>query len=131
MSEQRTCRACRGRVIWVITEGGRRIELDPDPTPDGNVVPVLAYGNHRARVLTGDHLPAEEPAWRQHSTTCPESPATRARRARLAPRCRVCLLPMDPDLARLEQWTEHPACDTTAGAAAARAALTAARREAS
>lgn len=124
-----TCSGCGRPVTWVVTEAGRRVELDPDPHPDGNVVPVTVAGHRRARVLSGDQLPAEGPAWRRHASTCTESPAARQRRARTAPRCRVCNLPMDPGLARREQWTEHPACDTTAGAQHAREALRTQRRE--
>jgi hypothetical protein len=124
-----TCGDCRQPVRWVITEEGRRIEIDPDPVDDdGNVVPVVVDGHTRARILTGAELPADGPAYRRHVSTCPESPEARKRRARLAPRCRVCLFPMDPTLARLEQWTTHPACDTTAAAATVRATL---HREAS
>lgn len=121
-----TCSNCGAVVVWVITELGRRIELDPDPVDDGTIVPVELDGHIRARVLTSDQLPAEEPAWQRHSNTCPESPQARARRARLAPRCTVCLNPMDPALARLEGWTTHPACDPAEGAATVRAVLAAA-----
>jgi hypothetical protein len=123
-----TCGDCGRPVRWVITEGGRRIEIDPQPDPGGNVVPVTVDGHTRARILTGDQLPAEGPAYRRHAATCRESPEARKRRARTAPRCTVCLLPMDADLARLEQWTTHPSCDPAEGAATARAAL---HREAS
>lgn len=122
------CADCGRPTRWVITELGRRIELDPDSVEGGNVVPVVVDGHTRARVLTGGQLPADGLAWRRHSTTCPESVEARKRRARLAPRCRVCTEPMNADLARLEQWTTHPACDTAAAAATVRAAL---HREAS
>lgn len=118
-----TCRACGQPIRWVITEGGRRIALDPDPVDGGNIVPIYVEDRLRARVLTGTELPHEGPAWRRHSAACPESAEARARRARLAPRCTVCLNPMDTDLARLEQWTTHPACDPTEGANTVRAAL--------
>jgi hypothetical protein len=124
-----TCSRCGGPTRWVITaDQGRRIELDPDPTPDGVIVPVVVDGHTRARVLTGDQLPAEGPAWQRHTRTCPESDETRKHRARTAPRCRVCTNPMDAELTRLEGWVTHPNCDTAAAAATVRAAL---HREAS
>jgi hypothetical protein len=127
-----TCSDCGGPVVWVITEGGRRVELDPDPAPDGNVVPVLTEGHRRARILTGDALPAQEPAWRRHSTTCPESLDARARRARQAPRCRVCTGPLDQALAAAEPHHDtHPACDDRAAAELVRHAARTAHREAS
>jgi hypothetical protein len=125
-----TCSRCGGPTRWVITaDQGRRIELDPDPTPDGVIVPVTVDGHTRARVLTGDQLPAEGPAWQRHTRTCPESDEARKHRARTAPRCRVCTNPLDRELARREpQHLTHPACDTAAAAATVRAAL---HREAS
>lgn len=126
MTDDETCSDCGQRVRWVITASeGRRIALNPHPAPDGNIIPTVdAAGRVRARILTGDQMPPQEPAWTRHTHTCTESPAARQRRARAAPRCRACHCPMDPDLARLEKWTEHPCCDTTAHAATARAAIT-------
>ena len=118
-----TCRDCGATVIPVLTEGGRAIELDAEPHPDGNVVPVTADGHTRARVLTARQLPHDGPARRQHTQTCPNSPAARQRRAKRAPRCRACDGPMDPELAELEHWETHPVCDPDAGAATVRAAL--------
>lgn len=120
-----TCTGCGKPVRWVITEGGRRMPLDPDPVPEGNVVPVMVDGHRRARVLTGDELPYEGEAWQTHFRSCRAAPEFRKRQARLAPRCRVCSGVMDADLARLEQWTTHPACDPTDGANTVRAALAA------
>jgi hypothetical protein len=109
------CAACGARIRWVMTEHGRRIPLDPDPHEDGTVVAVTTPdGKPRARVLTGDALPAQEPAWRPHWVTCPAAPEHRARKRRSrshGPLCAVCRAPMDPDLARLEGWATHPSCD--------------------
>jgi hypothetical protein len=111
------CRDCGGPVLPVITEQGRRLELDPDPHPDGTVVRVMVDGRPLARVLTGLELPALETAWRRHTATCPESSEARRRRARAAPRCRVCTGPLDPNLAAHEpQHDTHPACDDHAAA---------------
>lgn len=125
------CGDCGRPTRWVITELGRRIEIDPDPVHDGNVVPVVVDGHTRARVLGGGQLPVEGGAWQRHAVTCTASPEYVKRQARLAPRCRVCLLPMNPDLARLEQWTCHPCCDPVEGAATVRAAIANAHPEAS
>jgi hypothetical protein len=35
------CRSCGAPIRWVVTEKGKRIPLDRDPQPDGNIVPVL------------------------------------------------------------------------------------------
>lgn len=132
MADTATCSDCGGPVLRVITEGGRILELDADPHPDGNVVPVTADGRPVARVLTGDQLPAQEPAWQRHTTTCPESPDARRRRARQAPRCRVCTGPLDQALAAAEPHHDtHPACDDYAAAELVRYAARTAHREAS
>lgn len=123
------CSDCKQPTRWVITELGRRIELDPQPVEGGNVVPVTVDGHVRARVLGGDQLPHEGDTWRRHATTCSESVEARKRRARTAPRCGVCTNPMDSDLARLEQWDTHPACDPAAAAGTVRAALHATQPE--
>jgi hypothetical protein len=91
-----TCAACHVPVRWVITTGGRRLPLDPKPVPDGNIQPVTIDGQHRARVLTGDELPAQGPAWQPHFRSCPSAPEYRRRAALAVKRCGDCRLPMDP-----------------------------------
>jgi hypothetical protein len=90
--------------------------LNPDPHPAGTVILTTVDGHTRARVLTGNELPAQETAWRPHWATCPKAPeykAARQRRHSQGPLCAVCRQPMDPALARLEHWATHPSCDTT------------------
>lgn len=47
MAALQKCRSCSKLVRWVDTKGGRKMPLDPDPTPRGNVVIGWDY---RARV---------------------------------------------------------------------------------
>lgn len=124
------CRDCGGPVLVVVSEQGRRLELDRDPHPDGTVVRVLVDGRPLARVLPGDQLPAQEQAWQRHTATCPESPAARRAKARQAPRCRVCTGPLDQALADVENHDTHPACDDRAAAELVRYAARTAHREA-
>lgn len=124
-SETRLCHGdgCGRLIRWVLTEGQKRIPLDPDPTSDGNVVLVhLPDGRIRARVLAGHQLPAQQTAYRPHWATCPASTHFKARKARTTPLCVACRGPMDPELARLERWTTHPCCDPREARAAAEAA---------
>jgi len=106
-----TCTKCSAPVKYVLTVGGRRVPLEPDPHPAGTHVPVKVGGQTRSRVLGGGELPAQEPAWRDHRTTCSAGKHASDRAARLRPKCRVCTKPMDPELAYLEQWETHPSCD--------------------
>lgn len=98
-----TCPRCRAHGHWRLSISNRRLFLDADPDPTGNVVVVeLGDGRVRAKVLTGAEMPAQQQAFRQHA--CP-------RAERPGPPCSVCRLPMDRDLAYAERWTSHPCCD--------------------
>lgn len=109
--------SCGQVVRWVLTLAGRRLPIDPQPHPAGNIVPVtLDDGSVRAQVLGGDRLPVEPPrkAYRAHHATCPDAelfrsrrPAKRARRLCADP---ACGLPMDEELAVRERWRVHPSC---------------------
>lgn len=48
MASLQKCRGCHKLVRWTDTKGGKKMPLDPDPTPRGNVVIGWDY---RARVL--------------------------------------------------------------------------------
>ena len=94
--EQPTCTGCGAAVRWVLTVGGRRIPIDPRTSPTGNIVPVRSDdGTLRARVLTGDELPAQEPAWVPHWATCTRSAVFRRQQGQKAPKCLACGLVMD------------------------------------
>lgn len=108
------CSACLAPIRWEITEGDRRIPLDPTPDPAGNVIIVPGKrGGVRARVLTGAQLPAQGEAYRAHWVTCPESEAFKRRRHAASPKCRGCGMPMPADLAKTEEWIYHPTCEPT------------------
>jgi hypothetical protein len=102
---------CGREIRWVITLGDKRLPLDPDPSPDGNVVlERQPDGSIRARVLTGHELPAQGNAWVPHHRTCPDAADFRRRQAATAPRCRAgCGYPMDPWLAA-HGWRYHVLC---------------------
>jgi len=34
------CRACDAQIVWAVTEGGRRMPVDAELRPDGNIVLV-------------------------------------------------------------------------------------------
>ncbi len=82
-----TCSSCQAPLWWVLTEGGRRMPLDPDPTPQGNVIvtgqdarpPVV-------KVLGGSPLAQARASGRDmytsHFATCPSAEQRRDRRRR-------------------------------------------------
>jgi hypothetical protein len=66
------CRSCRARITWLETAGGKKIPVDEDPVPDGNIVVVGGM----AHVL-GKHDVSElaftEPRYKSHFVTCPQA----------------------------------------------------------
>lgn len=102
---------CGKLMLWIITVGGNRMPLDPDPHPDGNVIITrLDDGSIRGRVLSGNELPAEgRIVYRPHHRTCPASAEFRRRKAATAPRCAACGLVMDLWLVD-RGWRWHVNC---------------------
>lgn len=97
------CPRCGAELYWRLSENNRRLALDAKPDRTGNVIVIdLPDGRVRAKVLSGLEMPAQQEAFRQHACPKPERPG---------PRCAVCLLRMDHDLAYAERWTVHPCCE--------------------
>lgn len=72
-----TCRYCGARVTWRRTENNRRMPLNPDPDPHGNVV----MRDGIAVVLTGTaELTAGTARYMPHAATCTAAPRGRGRR---------------------------------------------------
>lgn len=77
------CRGCGARIRWAVTEAGKRIPLDPEPRPDGNVhvydgvayvldLDGLPLHDHRAH---GDHR-----LYVSHFATCPQAASFRKKK---------------------------------------------------
>lgn len=67
------CKSCGASIVWGVTEKGRRMPLDPEPSPEwGNVERV---GGDDVRVLSGATLDAARAAntrlFVSHFATCP------------------------------------------------------------
>lgn len=102
--------SCGDPIRYVLTEHGSRLAIEPDPHPDGTVVVhQVGDGRVRARILTGEQLPAQVTAWRRHDAVCPDGRTARRRKAATTPRCRVCRLTLH-QLAVDAGWTTHPLC---------------------
>lgn len=108
-----TCQgvACRGLILWVLTEGGKRMPVDPEPAPDGNVLLTRQPdGTVRARVLTGsDPIVEGRITYRPHHRTCPDSAEFRRKKAATALRCLTCDEPMSDWLID-RGWKYHVGC---------------------
>jgi hypothetical protein len=71
------CRSCGAEIEWAVTETGRRIPLDADDDPNGNlrVYSTTEGGAPVVRVCdagTGDRV--------SHFVTCPDAKTWRARK---------------------------------------------------
>jgi hypothetical protein len=94
----KTCKACGAEIIWaVVEESGLRMPVNPEPTPDGNVLlSVVVQGGARrvgiggvfcpagtllARILKkGEEVDEGRPRRVAHFTTCPKAGAFRKKR---------------------------------------------------
>jgi len=73
------CRSCGAHIRWAVTEKGRRIPLDLQPSSEGNIeIRNNAFGQPRA-VVTGKG-DDENRKFISHFATCPNSSAHRRQR---------------------------------------------------
>lgn len=75
------CGACGARVLWTVTERGRRQAVNPDPDPGGNLAcHTDVAGRLRSRGLSTDRPTLEGSEWQAmpHAATC-TAPKTRPR----------------------------------------------------
>ena len=77
------CRSCGAPVTWTVTDAGKRMPVDPEPHPDGNVLiapPAQSWDPPRATVLGPLEIQAATAALhRAHFVTCPDSDLWRQR----------------------------------------------------
>lgn len=64
-----TCRSCGAEIIWVTTENGKRMPLDPHPHPKGS---VLVYGEQAFVISAKGRADVREPLYLPHHMTCPQ-----------------------------------------------------------
>lgn len=69
------CRSCRRGIRWAFTANGKRMPLDADPHPDGNV--VLEDGDSGQPIAVvcapGDPWLAAGPTYMPHWASCPQA----------------------------------------------------------
>lgn len=62
------CRSCGAEIVWKYTENRKRIPLDAEPNPNGNV-----YFRHgKAVVLGAGEFPVGTTRYMPHHATCPQ-----------------------------------------------------------
>lgn len=84
MSGSATCRSCGRPIVWAVSNRGRNIPLDPEPTERGNLIRLSSMQNGK---LQFDALPFDPklhrddaPRYISHFVTCPH--AAQHRRSR-------------------------------------------------
>jgi hypothetical protein len=72
VAETVRCRLCPQMIRWVTTVAGARMPVDPEPVPDGTVVPVIRGDQVLARVLRAgeDAAGVAGKRYRPHWATC-------------------------------------------------------------
>jgi hypothetical protein len=77
-----TCSTCGNEIIWARTETGKRMPIDPTPSPDGNL--VLSRGEMLPTVRPvsriSDRAPGT-PLYKSHFATCKQASQHRAKPA--------------------------------------------------
>jgi len=100
------CRECALPIRWAKTPNGVAIPLDREPSPIGN---HLLTGT-LARKVPAAQLPIEDQdAYSCHLDTCTRKRTPLAAVRDEGPRCAVCHLPMDAELAKAGD-DSHPCC---------------------
>jgi hypothetical protein len=77
MAEQATCRSCGAVILWAVTKAGKRIPLDAEPCPDGNVFVVQTERGLSAYFPTAGAVMEGCARHKSHFATCPDGPAHR------------------------------------------------------
>lgn len=73
-----TCRSCGARITWLETAGGKKIPVDEDPVPDGNIVIVGTMAHFLGKHDVSE-LALEGPRYVSHFVTCPQAGEWRGR----------------------------------------------------
>ncbi len=86
-----TCRSCGASIVWTVTEKGKKMPVDAEPTLDGNIVlihkevgkpPIARYEDKREKATRQDERidPAARTRFISHFVTCPQAKKWRKKR---------------------------------------------------
>jgi hypothetical protein len=71
-----TCRSCRQPVIWCLTLNRKKMPVDPDPVPEGNLIMIDPIEPGDIPMVVAKANP-DVPGWTSHFATCPDADAHR------------------------------------------------------
>jgi hypothetical protein len=72
-------RGCGQPMVWVITLGGARMPIDPEPTPDGNIIFADSTWDVVRYLRKGEAVPEGTARYRSHFASCPDAASFRRR----------------------------------------------------
>lgn len=74
-----TCRSCPAQVVWCITINGKRMPVDAEPGPDGNLILIddEIFGDQPPMVVNKSNPDVE--GYTSHFATCTHSDEWRKR----------------------------------------------------
>jgi hypothetical protein len=74
-TETTVCKACKQSMRWVLTDKGKTLAVDPEPSPHGNLVVREDGIGH---IITKDDvMPPGVERFILHAVTCTEGPKER------------------------------------------------------
>lgn len=76
MNSSGFCKSCGQPIVWCRTDTGKRMPVDPEPSPEGNLVLIAGELPTTRSVSRGGHQPGE-PLYVSHFKTCPHASAHR------------------------------------------------------
>jgi hypothetical protein len=67
------CRSCGAPVIWTVTERGKRMPVDAEPNPQGNIRLEQSTGDAPLTAVYMRERTASVELYTSHFATCPQS----------------------------------------------------------
>lgn len=76
------CRSCGNPIVWAVTKRGKNIPIDPQPTPNGNILLRDNIAGHKDAVYLSAAIQPNpgEKKYTSHFATCPNSKAHRGKK---------------------------------------------------
>lgn len=74
-----SCKSCNRPVIWCRTANAKKMPVDPDPAPNGNVEVTEVNGIYLATVHAQRPFGLDAPLHLSHFVTCPNADSHRKR----------------------------------------------------
>lgn len=74
------CRSCEAEIFWCVTVNNKRIPLDAEPTPDGNLVVEDGPPPMAIACSADPGTDVGTPRYKSHFSTCPNAATHRKSR---------------------------------------------------